>query len=86
MIKGGSANVELLIGPNTTRMPKRAFVLPTPSIQKDDVSMKNRHKAYCRLVALDRGPVGEDLVVSAKEGAQRHPSYQNLANIYLSIH
>ncbi|MCL2502494.1 MAG: hypothetical protein FWE30_07920 [Bacteroidales bacterium] len=80
--KGDSVHVELLIGLSITRMPKRAFIMST-AMQEDDVSLdlpitlingKGRHKAYCRLVALDRGPADAGLAVLAQRRAG-HPFF-----------
>jgi len=72
-LQGDSVRVGLLIDLNGARVPRRAFVLLTPSIQKGDVAMelppvmidgKNRHKAYRRLVAIGREPMGAGQVIN----------------------
>ncbi len=73
-LKGDSVYVALTVGMNEARIARRAFVLLTPTITQGSVSMelppimingKNRAKAYRRLVALNRAPVGVGQVISA---------------------
>ena len=75
-LKGDSVYVELQIEMNQVQIAKRAFVLLTPVIQKDSLSLelpavmingKNRQKTYLRMVALGREPVGLGKVIDAGE-------------------
>jgi len=80
-IKGDSVYVDLEIGLNNAKVRRRAFVLLTPVIKQGSVSIelpaamingRNRQKAYRRLVAMEREPVGPGMVIdAAKKRAPR---------------
>ncbi len=89
-LKGDSVYVELTVGLNNAQVAKRAFVLLTPTIAQGSVSMelppimingKNRHKAYRRLEALHREPVGVGQVINA--GAKNGPRTYRYSTVFV---
>jgi len=73
-IKSDSAHADLTIDLTGVKLRNRSFVMITPVIQKNNMSLdmpfvmingKNRHKAYLRLVSLRRPPSGMGMVINA---------------------
>jgi len=89
-LKGDSAFVGLQIELNDALIAKRAFVLFTPVIQDDSLSLElpavmingeSRHKAYLRMVALGRKPVELGQVINAGEKNATSRSYLYSASV-----
>lgn len=81
--KGDSVYVDMLIGLNDADIPANSYVLLTPTIQLDSIHKElpsviingtKRQKAYERLIALNREPVGAGLVIHPDDN-DAHRSY-----------
>ncbi len=89
-VQGDSVYVDMTIHLNDVKIDKRSFVLLTPEISNPEmkaamdlpsvtINGKNRYKAYKRLVALHREPVGVAQAIDAHKNPGRSFRYAAVA-------